>query len=112
MPKPEKIDKALSDAARAVVRDPGDPRIDAHLAALGLGPDAPAPSQPQSSPRAADEAERRLAEVSAQLADVNAQLADVNARLQAERGRVRALAVALVIAVGLDVVLLVARLAG
>ena len=69
MPKPEKVDKALSDAARAVVRDPGDPRIDAHLAALGLGPDAPAPSQPQSSPRAADEAERRLAEVSAQLAD-------------------------------------------
>ena len=33
----------LSDAARAVVRDAGDPRIDAHLAALGLLPDAPAP---------------------------------------------------------------------
>lgn len=32
----------LSDAARAVVRDAGDPRIDAHLAALGLLPDSPA----------------------------------------------------------------------
>jgi hypothetical protein len=32
-------DPDLSEAARAVVHDAGDPRIDAHLAALGLGPD-------------------------------------------------------------------------
>jgi hypothetical protein len=37
----------LSEAARAVVRDPGDPRTDAFLAALGLGDDPkPAPGRP------------------------------------------------------------------
>lgn len=118
MPKPEKTDKALSDAARAVVREPGDPRIDAHLAALGLGPDDESPARPQPA-AAEDEAAKRLAAANAQLADVSAQvaaasaqLADVSARLGAERGRVRSLAIALVIAVGLDIVLLVARFGG
>src|SRR6187200_2862054 len=37
-------DAELSAAARAVVHDQGDPRIDAHLAALGLGAD-PAPTR-------------------------------------------------------------------
>jgi hypothetical protein len=37
-------DAELSAAARAVVHDAGDPRIDAHLAALGLGAD-PSPTR-------------------------------------------------------------------
>jgi hypothetical protein len=44
----------LSEAARAAVRDAGDPRIDAHLRALGLAPDpAPAsPTEPAPAPSA------------------------------------------------------------
>ena len=46
----------LSEAARAVVRDQGDPRIDVHLAALGLGDD-PAPAPTRGASAAATEAE-------------------------------------------------------
>ena len=49
-------DAELSEAARAVVHDAGDPRIDAHLAALGLGPD-PAPTSARKAKAAADDAE-------------------------------------------------------
>jgi len=49
-------DAELSAAARAVVHDAGDPRIDAHLAALGLGPD-PAPATSRRAHAAADDAE-------------------------------------------------------
>src|SRR6188472_4368603 len=47
-------DAELSAAARAVVHDAGDPRIDAHLAALGLGPD-PAPATSRRAHAAADD---------------------------------------------------------
>ena len=47
-------DAELSAAARAVVHDAGDPRIDAHLAALGLGPD-PAPATSRRVHAAADD---------------------------------------------------------
>ena len=46
-------DAELSEAARAVVHDAGDPRIDAHLAALGLGPD-PAPTGARTARGAAE----------------------------------------------------------
>ena len=46
----------LSAAARAVVHDSGDPRIDAHLAALGLGPD-PAPATSRRAHAPADDGE-------------------------------------------------------
>lgn len=98
MPKPDKTDQALSDAARAVVRDAGDPRIDAHLKALGLSPDEAPPGPPQ-----------REAEATADLA---AQLAAALASLETERRRVRALVVALVVAVAVDLLLLAVRLAG
>ena len=47
-------DAELSAAARAVVHDAGDPRIDAHLAALGLGPE-PAPATSRRAHAAADD---------------------------------------------------------
>ena len=52
---PPESQSDLSEAARAVVHDAGDPRIDAHLAALGLGPDpAPPPTRVgQPAPEAA-----------------------------------------------------------
>jgi hypothetical protein len=49
-------DAELSAAARAVVHDAGDPRIDAHLASLGLGPD-PAPTASRRVHAAAGDAE-------------------------------------------------------
>ena len=49
-------DAELSAAARAVVHDAGDPRIDAHLAALGLGPE-PAPATSRRAHAAADDGE-------------------------------------------------------
>jgi hypothetical protein len=52
-------DAELSAAARAVVHDTGDPRIDAHLAALGLGPD-PAPTTSRRANAAADDGELRV----------------------------------------------------
>ena len=49
-------DPDLSEAARAVVHDAGDPRIDAHLAALGLGPD-PGPTSTRKAKSAVDDAQ-------------------------------------------------------
>ena len=65
-------DAELSEAARAVVHDAGDPRIDAHLAALGLGPD-PAPTSTRGPKAAAADAELqalrdRVAELERELA--------------------------------------------
>lgn len=72
----------LSEAARAVVRDAGDPRIDAHLAALGLGPD-PAPEAPASRPvqpvQAAPDPE--LAALRLQVAELEAALATARRRV-------------------------------
>ena len=96
----------LSEAARAVVRDAGDPRIDAHLRALGLSleaDDPPAQSLPVEPAATPDPGE---------LAGLRARVTELEAALASSVGRVRVLAGALVAALlGIVVlaVLLVAR---
>jgi hypothetical protein len=87
----------LSEAARAAVRDPGDPRIDAHIAALGLGPD-PTPSE---QPSASLASEASGAEAKA----LRERVAGLDASLGAARSRARVLAVALAIALAGDAIL-------
>jgi hypothetical protein len=62
----------LSEAARAVVRDQGDPRIDVHLAALGLGAD-PAPTATRADKGAVLDAE--IATLRGRVADLERELA-------------------------------------
>jgi hypothetical protein len=88
----------LAESARAIVHDTGDPRIDAHLRALGLADDpvepvvaTPAVATPATEPTMSPEVEvlrGRLAELEVQLA----------ASSQRVRVLVAALAVALVAA--------------
>jgi len=124
----------LSEAARAVVRDAGDPRTDAYLAALGLV-DAPAPAAPQPAvdePAAAPEPARtpkaeRLSFAmpaaepaattspadAAELAALRSRIAELEASLTSAATRARALTIAvviLVIAVAALLVLQVAKL--
>jgi hypothetical protein len=108
----------LSEAARAAVRDPGDPRIDAHLAALGLGPD-PAPQAPEAPTRepAARAEPAAHAEPAApalpatpatppEVAALRTRVDDLDAALAAARRQVRWLGVALVVALAASVVLI------
>ena len=78
----------LSEAARAVVRDQGDPRIDVHLAALGLGAD-PAPAPARVANAAATEAE---------LSRLRDRVAGLERELRAARSRNQVLAVLLALA--------------
>ena len=75
----------LTEAARAVVRDPGDPRIDAHLAALGLGDDG----RPGTGSRARDESARARGESAgaAELAELRGRIGELEGQLQASRAR-------------------------
>ena len=93
----------LSEAARAVVRDAGDPRIDAHLRALGLAPDpTDAPSE-TARPEAAE---------SPDLVVLRARVAELETALAASAGRVRWLVAALAVALVALAVLAVLLLAG
>jgi hypothetical protein len=74
----------LSDAARAVVRDPGDPRIDAHLAALGLTEDDAPAGRGRSRAGHPDPAE---------VAELRRRVDALEAQLDASRARVRNLAI-------------------
>ena len=104
----------LSEAARAVVRDAGDPRTDAYLAALGLV-DAPDPEvEPIQAPAATPTAAEQLAlpvapTVDPELAVGQARIAGLEEELAAAARRVRVLGIALAIAVA-GVVVLVALL--
>jgi hypothetical protein len=86
----------LSAAARATVRDPGDPRIDAHLAALGLGEDGPPAG-----------ARARGQSVAAEVADLRRQIGELERELESGRARIRTLVLALSAAVVAIVILLV-----
>jgi hypothetical protein len=88
-PDPEAPQIDLSSAARAVVRDPGDPRIDAHLAALGLGDDA----APHPAARA-----RGAAPATAEVDDLRRRIAQLEAEVGAGQARVRTLTIVLVAA--------------
>ena len=114
----------LSEAARAVVRDAGDPRTDAYLTALGLV-DAPAPdaepavaetalpvetpppvAAPVVAPVAAEQLALPVAPASdPEVATLRARVADLEAQLAAAASRARMLGVALAIAVVAVVVL-------
>lgn len=93
-PSPKSDD--LSQSARAVVHDAGDPRIDAHLRALGL---APEPDEP------AMEATRAEPARSPELVALSTRVAELDAALAASRRRARQLAVALGVAVVAVVIL-------
>lgn len=95
--EPDEAAVDLSAAARAVVRDPGDPRIDAHLAALGLADDAP----PAPARRAAED--RAAAEMTALQARIDVLEAD----LRAAHAQARTLAIGVAAAAIVIVVLLV-----
>ena len=90
----------LSEAARAVVRDQGDPRIDVHLAALGLGAD-PAPPPTRAASAAASEAE---------LSTLRDRIAGLERELGAARSRNQVLAVLLALAAVVIAVLVSLRL--
>lgn len=79
--EPEQAPVDLSEAARAVVRDPGDPRIDAHLAALGLG-QADAPT---SGARGRGDA------TATEVPELRERIAELEGQLHAARARVRSL---------------------
>ena len=68
----------LSEAARAVVRDQGDPRIDAHLAALGLAPDSEPPAARQGGSRTRGDA----AAMRARVDELQAELAGTRRRMR------------------------------
>jgi hypothetical protein len=91
----------LSEAARAVVRDQGDPRIDVHLAALGLGTD-PTPMATRAAQAAASEAE---------LTTLRDRIAGLERELAVVRGRRQLLAALLAVASLVIVVLVALRLA-
>ena len=90
----------LSEAARAVVRDQGDPRIDVHLAALGLGAD-PAPAPAWVANAAATEAE---------LSRLRDRVGGLERELRAARSRNQVLAVLLALASVVIAVLVSLRL--
>jgi hypothetical protein len=87
----------LSAAARAIVRDPGDPRIDAHLAALGLGDDpAPRPRVRAGGP-AGDAAE---------VDELRRRIGELEREVDAGRARIRTLSLAVIVAAVAIVILL------
>jgi hypothetical protein len=92
-------DAELSEAARAVVRDQGDPRIDVHLAALGLGAD-PSPAPGRSANSAATDA---------QLTALRDRVAALEGELAGARSRSQVLSVLLALAAVVIAVLLAAR---
>lgn len=88
----------LTEAARAVVRDPGDPRIDAHLAALGLGQDdvPKAGLRPRGDTAAA-----------AQNSELRLRIGELEAQLEARRARLRSLAIMVIVALVVILLLLI-----
>jgi len=93
----------LSEAARAVVHDPGDPRIDAHLAALGLGPD-PAPTSARARQQAAESAE--LQALRSRVGELEPRVAELESALAAASNRNQML-VALAVSAAVVIVVLV-----
>jgi hypothetical protein len=90
----------LSEAARAVVRDQGDPRIDVHLAALGLGADpAPAPTRATN-----------VATTEAELTRLRDRVTALEGDLAAARGRSQLLSILLALAAVVIAVLVALRL--
>jgi hypothetical protein len=100
-PGPADVD--LSGAARAVVRDAGDPRIDAHLAALGLG---------DVGPTAGGRRARDASTPAAETAELRGRVSELEARLTASERRARQLMVVVsgaAITIAVLLVLVVAR---
>lgn len=88
---------ALSAAARATVRDPGDPRIEAHLAALGLGDD----SAPPAGARA-----RGQSGAAAEVAELRRKIGELEREFESGRVRIRRLEIALSAAAAAILILL------
>ena len=101
----------LPDAAREIIRQPADPRLDAHLARMGLLPDADAGAEsvavdpgtvaPEPPPSAGPASE---------LDGLRAELASVQTALDGARRCVSALSILLAVATIVVVILLIAAL--
>jgi len=96
--KPEQPFGDLSEAARGVVHEPADPRLEKHLARIGLG-DAEAAAAARTPAGAVEPG------VAGQLAEIKASVDQANARLRTLLWTV----VVLVAAVALLAVLVISR---
>src|SRR4051794_32211694 len=98
-------DAHLSEAARGVIRQSADPRLDAHLARMLSEPPAPAPSEPAAAAApglAADAA----AEQASELERVREELQTARAAADTARQQVQTLTWVLIVGVAAIVVLL------
>lgn len=114
----------LPDAAREVIRQPADPRLDAHLARMGLLPDdataasdeaaetsaSPAPAEPAAVARASQRTSPVPAASSAELDRLRGELAVARLAADAAGRRVAALSILLAAATVVIVILLVGAL--
>jgi len=80
----------LPDAAREIIRQPADPRLDAHLARMGLLPDADAEAVAVDPGTVAPEPPASAGPAS-ELDGLRAELASVQAALDGARRRISAL---------------------
>ena len=96
--KPEQPFGDLSEAARGVVHEPADPRLEKHLARIGLG-DAEAAAAARAPAGSVDPG------IAGQLAEIRASVDQANARLRTLLWTV----VVLVAAVALLAVLVISR---
>jgi hypothetical protein len=98
-------DAHLSEAARGVIRQSADPRLDAHLARMLSDPPAPAASEPTHA-TAPDPAVEAAAEQANELERVREELQTARAAADTARQQVQTLTWVLIVAVAAIVVLL------
>jgi hypothetical protein len=103
----------LPDAAREIIRQPADPRLDAHLARMGLLPDADAGAGAEAlavdSGTVASEPPA-FAGPASELDGMRAELASVQAALDAARRGISSLSILLAVATIVVVILLIGAL--
>ena len=85
----------LSHIAREAVRQPPDPRIDAHLARMGLTGDADA-AAPATAAAAPKPAPPSVPDLTPEVASLRAAVAGLEARLDLATGRLRFVSLGLV----------------
>ena len=103
----------LPDAAREIIRQPADPRLDAHLARMGLLPDADADAGAEAvavDPGTVAPEPPASAGPASELDGLRAELSSVQAALDGARRRISALSILLVVATIVVVILLIAAL--
>lgn len=101
----------LPDAAREIIRQPADPRLDAHLARMGLLPDSDAGAEALAvDSGTVASGPPPSAGPASELEGMRAELASVQAALDAARRRISALSILLAVATIVVVILLIGAL--